>query len=300
VDAVGVLDELGLTGAGHAAPVTGGDGAGFHADDLVMPASVMKIQIALAIENAIAAGSLDGSARRVMSSAHRTPGPVGISLMRDEVSMSVRDLVVAMLTISDNVATDELISVIGLDAVNRTTRGLGMSRTHIKSDLRDMLDALAHEVGFPAYSALAAHDPELGSPPSADEIRSGLAASATLDPARGTRTTAAETVMLLQAIWTDRAGPPQACTSIRDAMAAQVTPHRIASGFGSSVAVAAKSGGLMGIVRNEVGVVTFPDGAAYAVSVFTRKNMRATCDPATVDAGIGRIARALIERLRSA
>jgi fatty-acyl-CoA synthase len=38
--------------------------------------------------------------------------------------------------------------------------------------------------------------------------------------------------------------------------------------------VAAKSGGLMGIIRNEAGVVTFPDGAAYAVAVFTRKRYR--------------------------
>jgi hypothetical protein len=49
--------------------------------------------------------------------------------------------------------------------------------------------------------------------------------------------------------------------------------------------VAAKSGGLLGIVRNEAGVVTFPDGAA-------------STDPALIDAGIGRIARALIDRLR--
>lgn len=42
-----------------------------------------------------------------MRSEGRTPGPIGISLMRDEVSTSVRDLVVAMLTVSDNVATDE-------------------------------------------------------------------------------------------------------------------------------------------------------------------------------------------------
>jgi beta-lactamase class A len=42
-----------------------------------------------------------------MSPDRRTPGPVGISLMRDDVAMSVRDFVVAMLTISDNVAIDE-------------------------------------------------------------------------------------------------------------------------------------------------------------------------------------------------
>lgn len=64
----------------------------------------MKVPVAVAVENAIAAGRLDGSALRVISPARRTPGPAGMSLMADEVSMSPRDLVVAMLTISDNVA----------------------------------------------------------------------------------------------------------------------------------------------------------------------------------------------------
>jgi beta-lactamase class A len=35
--------------------------------------------------------------------------------MKDEASMSVRDLVIAMLTVSDNAATDELIAAVGLD-----------------------------------------------------------------------------------------------------------------------------------------------------------------------------------------
>lgn len=53
-------------------------------------------------------------------------------------------------------------------------------------------------------------------------------------------------------------------------MGNHLTRHRIASGFGPGMSVAAKSGGLMGIVRNEVGVITNPDGSAYVVAIFTR------------------------------
>lgn len=81
-------------------------------------------------------------------------------------------------------------------------------------------------------------------------------------------------------------------------MGHQLTRHRIASGFASPVTVAAKSGGLMGIVRNEAGVVTFPDGSAYAVAVFTRSD-RATSNAAEIDAGIGTIAALLIDQLRT-
>jgi beta-lactamase class A len=163
MDARGLLDDLALTGAGYAAPVAGHTGVGFNADDLT-PASVMKIQVALTIENAIGAGAIDGSEQRVLTLERRTPGPGGISLMQDEVSMSVRDLVVSMLTISDNVATDELLAVAGLERVNRTTDELGLVRTRITSTLRDMLDGMAAEVGFPSYAALVAHDPDLAGP----------------------------------------------------------------------------------------------------------------------------------------
>jgi beta-lactamase class A len=120
-----LLEDLGLSGAGYAEPVAGGEGVGFNVDDLVSPASVMKIQVALAVERAIAPGSVTGGEARVLSPERRTPGPTRVLLMRDEVTMSIRDVVVAMLTISDNVATDELINLVGLDEVNRVTRDLG-------------------------------------------------------------------------------------------------------------------------------------------------------------------------------
>jgi beta-lactamase class A len=54
----------------------------------------------------------------------------------------------------------------------------------------------------------------------------------------------------------------------------------------------------MGIVRNEIGVVTFPDGQAYAVAVFTRTDPARRADPRFVDAGIGSVAAEAVARLR--
>jgi Beta-lactamase enzyme family len=90
--------------------------------------------------------------------------------------------------------------------------------------------------------------PAATGPPSLRLVRLRLHGSAALDPARGwtttTTTTTAETVRLLQAAWTDTAATPAACARVRQGMAQQLTRHRIASGFGPEVAVAAKSGGL--------------------------------------------------------
>jgi beta-lactamase class A len=50
---------------------------------------------------------------------------------------------------------------------------------------------------------------------------------------------------------------------------------------------------------NEAGVVTFPDGSAYAVAVFTHTQPDTTTDPSLHDAAIGHAARALIDQLRT-
>lgn len=292
------LLELGLDSSAYAAPVDGGPGIGFSEHELVSPASVMKIQIALTIENLAARGLLDPAERRIVPSGPRTPGPTSMSLMSDEITISVRDLVVAMLTLSDNVATDELIALAGLDEINRTTRELGMARTEVTSNLRDMLRDMAIEIGFENFESFAAHNPDIDGAPSAKEIAEKIEASAALDPTRGTRTTAFETVALLQAISTDRAGEPDACRRVRETMERQLARNRIASGFSASAKVAAKSGALMGVVRNEAGVVVLPDGSAFAVAIFTRRGIGNTTNPAIIDGVIGRVARSLIDAIQ--
>jgi beta-lactamase class A len=299
VIAAKVLASLGLDGSAWAAPLAGGEGAGFGEHAPVTPASVMKVQVALAVESLIAAGKVDGTEPRLLRADGRTPGPTGISLMRDDVTVSVRDLVIAMLTVSDNAATDELIALVGVERINQLIADLGMKQTAITSDLRQLLEDVAHDAGFADYSSLVAHNPAVDGPPSAQDIRDRIVQASALNPALGTRTTAGEMVALLQAIWGDQAASPEACQQVRDGMAQQLTRNRIASGFDNTVKVAAKSGALLGIVRNEVGVVTVPDGRAYAIAVFTRKDPDNTTDPAQIDHGIGQIARILVDHLQT-
>jgi beta-lactamase class A len=81
-------------------------------------------------------------------------------------------------------------------------------------------------------------------------------------------------------------------------MARQVT-RRLGPAVLDGGGLAAKSGGLFGRIRNEIGVVTDPDGKAYAVAVFTRAHhpfVRA----AFINAEIGRAASAAVAALRLA
>lgn len=298
MDPVALFEELSITGSACASMVDGDAEFGFADRDLMTPVSVMKVQVALASEQAMESGDLDPTEQRLLSPDGRTPGPVGISLLCDEVRMSVRDLVRQMLTISDNVATDELIALVGLDRINTLTSVLGMADTCVTDDLRGMLDGMAREAGFANYEALTGRVPGRAGEPTAAAVNERLARSSALDPARGSRTTASDTVRLLRAIWSDTAADPSACARVRRAMEQQLTRHRIASAFGPDTTVAAKSGGLLGVVRNEAAVVTYPDGHQYAVAVFTRRPPGVTTEPARIDRAIGQVARILIDHLQ--
>ena len=103
--------------------------------------------------------------------------------------------------------------------------------------------------------------------------------------------------------WVNNAGVSMYATfdkmtdaEIRRIMALQVWPHRLTSGFPAGVTLAAKTGTLPGI-RNEAGVVMYPDGSRYAVAVFTRAHSYVDRQP-NVDASIGKAALAAVEGLR--
>lgn len=299
MDVVELLAEVGCTGSVHAVSLATGGQWGRSPDELVAPASVIKVCVALAALEAVATGCLDGRARVRLPADGRTAGPAGLSLLSDDVEVSVRDLVPLMLTISDNAATDALIDLCGVEAVNDHVRSLGLARTRLASNLRTMLDGMAEEAGFSDYRAVEGYEPQPGQVPSAEEVQARLARSTALDPHVGSCTTAREMAELLHLIWSDQAAAPEACAALRRTMGRQLAGNRLASGFPSTVRIAAKSGALMGVVRNEVGVVTLPGNRAYAVAVFTRSLPHRPTDGRAVDLAIGQVARRAVDDLES-
>lgn len=292
-----VFATAGCRGSLHATTLDGLGEVGLDADASVVPASVVKVLVAVAAETAIADGRLDPFRRVRIRAPGSTPGPVGLSLFHDEVEMSARDLVTLMLTISDNVAADELTDLVGLDEVNRTADRIGMTGTAVGSDLRTLVDSIAADAGFADWAGFLAWH-RAGA--SADDLLAAqgrLTSATALRPGGTTRTTPRDMSRLLRAVWRDEAGPPEACARVRELMARQLARNRLASGFGPGVSVAAKSGGLMGVVRNEVGVVTFPDEPPYVVSVFTRA-AGPQSDERVVNAAIGTAAALAVEELR--
>jgi beta-lactamase class A len=285
-----VFDAAGATGFLHAREVGAGDGpeVSLGADDPVVLASVFKIAVAVAYASEVAAGRLDPAARTTVTGRYRIGG-IGTAGCADDVEMSWRDLALAMMVMSDNAATDVIYHRVGRAAVDQVLANVGLQRTRVIGCCEDLFASifadLGQEPGGDIDEALAALSPDQ------------LWNLSVLDPRRTSASTPRDITTLLDAIWTDRAAPPAACQTVRDIMARQIWPHRLTSGFPSGVTIAAKTGSLPA-VRNECGVVTYPDGRQYAVAVFTRAHTLDERQP-KVDASIGTAARLAVEHLRT-
>ncbi len=291
-----MFDRAGCSGHLCVQSVDGTREIAVDADEPAVAASVIKVCVALVAETQFATGQLDRRERVVLPTASRSPGPVGFSLFRDDVEASLQDLVVAMLTISDNDATDALIRRVGLDTLNAVSARLGLTGTVLVSDEGTIASSIAHEAGFASWDAMWewADQPH----PAEDEraLVEQIPTMTALRPETTTRTTARDMATLLRLIWTDQAGPPEACQRVRKLMGQQLTKHRLAAAFPPPATVAAKSGSLVGVVRNEVGVIEYPDGRGYCAGVLAR-SYQPWENTAAINAVIGAAAAAAIEQL---
>ena len=291
-----IFRRAGCTGQLCVQTLDGSREVAVDADRHVVSASVFKVNVALEAETQFADGRLDPDERVTLVADRRTPGPVGFSLFRSDVSITMQDLVVPMLTISDNVASDALVNRIGLEVLNGSAARLGLTGTTIAADLYTMINSIGREAGFADWNALSAWLAQSHSATDESAVTAKVTSASALSATSATHTTPRDMARLLRLIWSDRAGPPVACARVRQLMSQQLTRHRLASAFPAPARVSAKSGGLMGVIRNEIGVVADPDGRAYAMAVFTQAAVDQPSD-AAINSAIGTAAAVAIDEL---
>jgi beta-lactamase class A len=260
----------GVTGYLHAVDVGTGAEVGVDPDAPVVTASVFKLPVLVELCRQFAAGERAPTDRLRLPAGRRTLGPTGLSVMLDEADLSLRDVAYLMMSVSDNHATDALLGLLGRERVNAAMAALGLPGTVLEEDCAGLFRLIESD---------------------------GL--DAVLDPATTNRSTPRETTTLLRRIWTADGVPAAAGAEIRRILALQVWPHRLTSGFpDDDVRVSGKTGTLSH-VRNEVGVVEYPDGGTYAVAVFLRLPGREFRNP-VADRVIGTAARLAVDHLRAA
>ncbi|MER7451328.1 serine hydrolase [Nocardia beijingensis] len=256
-------------------------------DELVVLASVYKLPLFVAFCRHVDAGRIDPATRLTVVPSDCTPGPTGIAVLRDPVTMSLRDLATSMMTVSDNAAADVLLGATGLGAVESLLDDIGLERTRIVGGTADLHRSLVRDTDThstaEAFAVLARND-------------DAWSVSA-YDPSYTSATTPEEMTRLLRALWNGTVLSAEQTGFVRAVMRLQVWPHRVAAGFPHrNVSIAGKTG-TIGVIRNEVAVVEFPGEHPVAVAVFTRA---ARADPhlPAVDAAIAETARIAVTELR--
>jgi beta-lactamase class A len=282
------IDRLGVRVHAHARDIDGGATAGDGADEVVAIASTFKVLVLLELCLRADAGDLALTDRVTVTADDRTPGPTGMSVFRDPVELSLRDTAFLMMSVSDNTASDVLVRRLGLDRIRATAARLGLSRTCVPFELRELYERHARQLGHASLAEFFA----AGRPPADVEMTTDMVTGK--DSIRGT---AAELTTLLSLIWRDEAGPAAACAETRRLLRYQVNGSRLPSGFGGSPATIAGKTGTVPYVRGECGVVEYPDGGRYAVAVVLRHRAPGVRLP-DHDRLIGAVAAALVGELR--
>ncbi|CAN5248917.1 serine hydrolase [soil metagenome] len=119
-----------------------GDPWSHHGQRQFPAASTVKIGIMVEIYRRIDRGETTLDDRKNMQESDRSNGSGVMRHMHNGLEVTVGDLLYLMMSISDNTATNMLIDLAGMDAINATMRDLGMASSNLG---RKMMGRLAIE-----------------------------------------------------------------------------------------------------------------------------------------------------------
>ncbi|WP_018548721.1 serine hydrolase [Streptomyces sp. LaPpAH-108] len=281
-------DALGVRGSFLARDLDSGEQLGFGADTPLPLASVVKVPLALVVLDRIAAGELDPAHPVPYTPAAGAAGPTGLAAFRHPATVAVGDLLLLMLSVSDNAAADLLFDLVPVAEVAARLRAWGCADLWVRHRMSHMYACAAGAAGndFSLALELAVRDE-----------RTGRHTIETLDPARANAGTAAALVDLLERVWLDRISVPGATAELRRLMGHQVFTQRMGGELRTdSLRFGGKTGTFLHL-RHEIGVVEADSGARVAVAALTRADRRAALAP-DIDFAIGAAAREAFEALR--
>lgn len=99
-------------------------------------ASTVKVPLTIECLRRVERGQLALEAPYRLTRAEKTPGSGVLLELHDGIELTIRDLLYLTISISDNTATNILIDLAGMEAVNATMRELGMSDSTLERKMR--------------------------------------------------------------------------------------------------------------------------------------------------------------------
>lgn len=114
-----------------------------NAGDVFPTASTIKIAILAHLLERAEEGAVDLDRRVTVDHSHRVRGSGVLAYFDDPVELTVRDIAVLMIDVSDNTATNLCIEWAGMDGINHMLRRIGLTQTTLRRVMQDDA-AIAH------------------------------------------------------------------------------------------------------------------------------------------------------------
>jgi len=212
------------------------------ADTKVRTASTIKLPILCALESFVAGGRVTWSERIALKPSDKVSGSGVLGSLEDGTDVSVRNLAILMIIVSDNTATNLVADRITTDAVNDYLDSIGLTATRLNRKIRGDGTNLAEPTGWSKAGLLE------------ENRKYGLGVS-----------TPREMVRLLEMLERGKIVSPAASKDILDLLAKQQVRDGIARHAPEELRVASKSGALDAL-RSDVGIV-YSNGGPIAMAI---------------------------------
>jgi len=227
--------------------------------------SVFKVPVAAAVLAQVEQGKLSMDQAVIVHRNELESGTIRDHFQGEQMSFTVRQLLTAAVSKSDNTAVDALLTRVGgAEAVT------AFLRTHGINGMRVDLG----EGGFnPIFEGLPPHQPPPAGETAVQELtrlRRGYDAYLA-DPRN--RSTPDAAVSFLRKLWNKELLSPTSTQYLIDLMYAQTTPSRLRTGLPPGVRLADKCGTSYTLedrtaAFNDIGILVWPDGHAVIVAAF--------------------------------
>lgn len=232
-----------------------------HNPDEIFPtASTFKVYLLAELFRQVKEGKFALTDRYILQEEDKAYGSGMLRLFDTGAALTLRDLAMLMMKISDNTATDILFRLVTRDSIKENTL-LPLSFTQTKCDL-DCAHLLA-----------ACYQRGVGAPPA--KVRPDLrnAAAYTGGLAENDETTPRNIAAMLQLIYEGKWVDPDTCQQMLAIMKLCDGDNRITKYLPAGTVVAHKTGS-MDRVANDVGIVYTPKGD-YILAMFYNGNTAA-------------------------
>ncbi|MFD0395711.1 serine hydrolase [Streptomyces nogalater] len=138
---------LGVRGSFLARNLDTGEQLGFDADEPVPLASVAKVPLALVVLDRIAAGELDPARPVTVDPRASSVGPTGLAAFRHPATVAVGDLLLLMLSVSDNAAADALFDLVPAARTDARLREWGCDGIRVRHRMNHLYECAAAPPG---------------------------------------------------------------------------------------------------------------------------------------------------------